>query len=122
MKYQCAYQYWNVLSMWLWKGNIMENKLRVAEQIASERTMKNISAIKEKVGSYDVKQQDAYLLGYVDRDIKELMKDDGVLSESISKIVKHTQTDEETNEAMDALIDLIYIVYKAGFECGSDLS
>ena len=41
----------------------MENKLRVAEQIASERTMKNISAIKEKVGSYDVKQQDAYLLG-----------------------------------------------------------
>ena len=50
------------------------------------------------------------------------MKDDGVLSESISKIVKHTQTDEETNEAMDALIDLIYIVYKAGFECGSDLS
>ena len=100
----------------------MEKKLRVAEQIASERTMKNISAIKEKVGSYDVKQQDAYLLGYVDRDIKELMKDDGVLSESISKIVKHTQTDEETNETMDALIDLIYIVYKAGFECGSDLS
>lgn len=100
----------------------MEKELRLSEQLANEQTIKNIHVLKEKVGTYDLDVQRGYFLGYVDKDLKELMKEDGKLSELFTKILKHTRTDEEQEETIDGLYQLIDVVYKAGFACGSDLN
>lgn len=100
----------------------MKNELRLSEQLACELTTQNIHALKEATGNYSLEVQKAYALGYIDKDLKELMKEDGKISELFSKITEHTRTDEELNNVMDGLYELVDVVYRSGFECGSDLN
>ena len=100
----------------------MKNELRLSEQLACELTTQNIHALKEATGSYSLEVQKAYALGYIDKDLKELMKEDGKILELFSKITEHTRTDEELNNVMDGLYELIDVVYRSGFECGNDLN
>ena len=95
--------------------------MKLSMQLANESTTKNIHTLKELSGSYNLNEQKAYLIGFIDRDIQELMKEDGKIQELINKLTKHACTDEEQNEAMANLYDLVDVVYKAGFKCGSDL-
>lgn len=99
----------------------MEKELRLSEQLASELTIKNIHTLIKRTGSHNLNEQQAYSIGYIDRDITELMKEDGKIQELINKLTKHTQTDEEQDEALDSVYELVNIAYKAGFKCGCEL-
>lgn len=99
----------------------MEKELRLSEQLASELTIKNIHTLIKLTGSHNLNEQQAYSIGYIDRDITELMKEDGKIQELINKLTKHTQTDEEQDEALASVYELFNIAYKAGFKCGCEL-
>ena len=106
--YQCEYE--------------REMKMKLSEKLATQLTLQNIHALKELTKGDSLEVQKAYAAGYIDRDIAELMKEDGKLQELICKITEHTRTDEEQNSVMDGLYQLVDVCYKAGFECGRDLS
>lgn len=95
--------------------------MKLSMQLANESTTKNIHTLKELSGSYNLNEQKAYLIGFIDRDIQELMKEDGKIQELINKLTKDTQTDEEQDEALASVYELVNIAYKAGFKCGCEL-
>ena len=91
----------------------MGNKL--AAQIAEEQTIKNFNTIREYVGSDNIETQQAYVTGYIARDMEVL---DESITKLIEKIAEPTRTDAELDETMNAVNELIATVYKAGFACG----
>ena len=100
----------------------MENELKISEQLAQAHVPECFSMLTSMTKSESLDVNSAYMRGYIDSNVNNLLKENSKVSKLIEIIIRDVHGDTQVDNAIKGVYKLFEIAYKAGFDCGRDFS